>query len=74
MKMELYDFIDSYNLEEVGAPALIKQRDKLNENIFNELNHKSIVDCYDLVLDEAKTYKRYILIAIDGSDCEISNT
>lgn len=74
MKMELYDFIEQYNLEEVSAPALLKQREKLNENIFKELNKESMEDFYNLFPDEVKTYKGYILTAIDGSDCEVPNT
>lgn len=72
--MELYDFIEQYNLGEVSAPALLKQREKLNENIFKELNKESMEDFYNLFPDEVKTYKGYILTAIDGSDCEVPNT
>lgn len=74
MKMELYDFVNQYNLEEVSAAALLKQREKLNENIFKELNQESMKDFYDLFPNEVKTYKGYILTAIDGSDCEVPNT
>lgn len=74
MKMELYDFIDNFNLEEVSAPALLKQREKLNEHIFKDLNQESLKDFYNLFPKEVKTYKGYILTAIDGSDCEVPNT
>lgn len=74
MKMELYDFIEKFNLNEVSASALLKQREKLNENIFKELNQESLNDFYNLFPKEVKTYKGYILTAIDGSDCEIPNT
>ncbi len=33
-KMELYDFIQEYSLDEVSSPALLKQREKLNEEVF----------------------------------------
>ena len=36
-KMELYDFIQEYKIDEVSAPALLKQREKLNEDIFSFL-------------------------------------
>ena len=41
--MELYDFIQEYNIEEVSTPALLKQREKLNENIFKDLTKESLV-------------------------------
>lgn len=73
-KMELYDFIEQYNYENVSDVALLKQREKLNEEIFKELNRSSLKDFYHLFSDEVKTYKGYILTAIDGSDCEVPNT
>ena len=42
-KMELYDFIQEYNIDEVSTPALLKQRMKLNENIFKDLNKESLI-------------------------------
>lgn len=73
-KMELYDFIEQYNYEIVSDVALLKQREKLNEEIFKELNKNSLKDFYHLFKEEVKTYKGYILTAIDGSDCEVPNT
>ena len=73
-KMELYDFIQEYNIEEVSTPALLKQREKLNENIFKELNKESLIRFYGEFPQEVKTYKGYVLGAIDGSDCEVPNT
>ena len=72
--MELYDFIEQYNYENVSDVALLKQREKLNEEIFKELNKSSLKDFYHLFPEEVKTFKGYILTAIDGSDCEIPNT
>ena len=73
-KMELYDFIQEYSLDEVSSPALLKQREKLNEEVFKELNKESLKDFYKLFPKEVKTYKGYVLTAIDGSDCEVPNT
>ena len=72
--MELYDFIQEYNIEEVSTPALLKQREKLNENIFKDLTKESLVRFYKEFPQEVKTYKGYIIGAIDGSDCEVPNT
>ena len=74
MKMELYDFIQEYNIEEVSAPALLKQREKLNENVFKILAKKSLNDFYGKFANEVKTFKGHVLSAIDGSDCEVPNT
>ena len=73
-KMELYDFIEQYDYENVSDAALLKQREKLNEEIFKELNKSSLKDFYNLFKPEVKTYKGYLLTAIDGSDCEVPNT
>ena len=56
--MELYDFIEQYNYE----------------NVFKELNKNSLIDFYKLFKEEVKIYKEYLLTAIDGSDYEIPNT
>lgn len=72
--MELYDFIQEYNIDEVSSPALLKQREKLNENIFKELSKEALIRFYKEFPQEVKTYKGYILGAIDGSDCEVPNT
>lgn len=73
-KMELYDYIKEFNLEAVSAPAMLKQREKLNENIFLELNKNSMIRFYKDCPTEVKTFKGYILAGIDGSDCEVPNT
>lgn len=72
-KMELYDFIQEYKIDEVSAPALLKQREKLNEDIFKKLNKEQLIRFYGEFPQEVKTYKGYILGAIDGSDCEVPN-
>lgn len=74
MKMELYDFIQEYNIEDVSTPALLKQREKLNESVFKILAKDSLKDFYGKFGNEVKTFKGHILSAIDGSDCEIPNT
>lgn len=55
-------------------PALLKQREKLNEEIFKELNKESLIRFYGEFPQEVKTYKGYVLGAINGSDCEVPNT
>lgn len=74
MKMELDDFINLCNIEEISAPALLKQREKLNEDVFKYLNNGFINMFYNEHIDEVKTFKGYLVFAIDGSDVEIPNT
>ena len=71
--MELYDYIKEFNLEEVSSPALLKQREKLDEKVFKELSKESLIDFYSKFKNEVKTIKNYLLFAIDGSTCEIPN-
>lgn len=74
LKMEMFDFINEYNINEVSSPAMLKQREKLNENVFKELNKESLKDFYNMFQNEVKTFKGHILCAIDGSDAEVPNT
>lgn len=73
-KMELYDYIKIYDIEKVSTPGFLKQRRKLNEEVFKYLAKESLNDFYGKFPDEVKTFKGYILKAIDGSDCEVPNT
>ncbi len=43
-KMELYDFIQEDHLDDVSSPTLLKQREKLNEEVFKKLNKSSLID------------------------------
>lgn len=73
-KMELNDFLEKCNMDDVSDVALLKQREKLNEEIFVVLNNESMTNFYNNYKDEVKTFKGYVLLAIDGSDCEVPNT
>lgn len=73
-KMELNDFLEKCNMDDVSDVALLKQREKLNEEVFVILNNESMIDFYNNYKDEVKTFKGYVLLAIDGSDCEVPNT
>lgn len=73
-KMEILNFNDINYVEDVSAPALFKQREKLNPEAFTYLIQESLKDFYKNYKKEVKTYKGYILQAIDGSDFEIPNS
>lgn len=73
-KMELYDFNQLTNKLNMSTPAVLKQREKLNEDVFIELTKASLYDFYSEFKNEVKTFKGYLLLSIDGSDCEVPNT
>ena len=74
-KMELYDFIKEAGIDDVTDSALLQQREKLNEEVFKELSNQSLRAFYEKFPNEVKTLKgKYVLMSIDGSDCEIPNT
>lgn len=73
-KMEIENFIEICNLPEISAPGFLKQREKLNFEVFKYLNDNSMNLFYNEYGKEVKKYKGYLLLAEDGSDFEIPNT
>ena len=73
-KMEILNFNNINYVEDVSAPALFKQREKLNPYAFTYLIQESLKDFYVNYKEEVKTYKGYVLLAVDGSDFEIPNS
>ena len=73
-KMEILNFNNINYVENVSAPALFKQRKKLNPEAFTYLIQESLKNFYTNYKKEVKTYKGYILEAVDGSDFEVPNT
>lgn len=74
--MEINNFYDKINENtELTVQSLLNQRLKLNPDVFLELNKEYLRGFYTEYKDiDVKTYKGYILKAIDGSDFEIPNT
>lgn len=73
-KMELEKFVEEYNIKDISTPGMLKQRQKLNAEVFKYLNDESMKLFYNNHKDEVKTYNGYLVMAIDGSDFEIPNT
>lgn len=69
--IEFDEFVDSKNITSVGV---LKQRKKLNANIYKDIMQSNLVDFYNDFPDEVKLFKGFILTATDGSDFEIPNT
>lgn len=74
--MEINIFFNKINEEtEMSTQSLLDQRLKLNPEVFVELNTEYLQGFYDEYRNtDVKTYKWYLLKAIDGSDFEIPNT
>lgn len=73
-KMEILNFNDIHYVKNISSPGLFKQREKLNPDAFTYLIQESLKDFYGKFESEVKTFKGYVLKAIDGSDFEIPNT
>ncbi len=73
-KMEILNFNNINDVKEISAPGFFKQREKLNPQAFAYLIQDSLRLFYNEYKDEVKTYKGYVLLAIDESDFEIPNT
>lgn len=73
-KMEIINFNNINDIQEISSPGLFKQREKLNPEAFIHLIRLSLKEFYTNYKKEVKTYKGYVLLGIDGSDFEIPNT
>lgn len=73
-KMEILNFNDINDVQDISSPGLFKQREKLNPEAFVYLTQQSLKGFYIGYKNEVKTYKGYVLTGIDGSDFEIPNT
>lgn len=73
-KMEIEDFTELINMADISSPAVLKQRLKLNGEIYLDMLHENLKGFYEEFSDEVKLFNGYILSAIDGSDFEIPNT
>lgn len=73
-KMEEYHFFKITGYESISTPGMLKQREKLNPEIFRHLNDGLLNVYYKDCKEEMKLYKGYLLTATDGSEFEIPNT
>lgn len=73
-KMEIEEFTKLINMTDISAPAVLKQRLKLDGNIYLDMMRENLKAFYEKFKPDVKLFKGYILSAIDGSDFEIPNT
>ena len=72
-KMEIFNFDELVETADISSPAVLKQREKLNPEIYTEMMNMNNI-CFYNQFNDAKLFKGYILGASDGSDFEIPNT
>ena len=73
-KMEIIEFEEIVNMADISSVAILKQREKLNANIYNAIRNKNLETFYNDYKNEVKLFNGYLLVAVDGSDFEIPNT
>ena len=73
-KMEIEEFTNLIKKADVSNVAVLKQREKLNANIYTEIRNKNLETFYNEYKEEVKTFKGYLLLSVDGSYFEIPNT
>ena len=67
LNKELYDFFGRVPEEIVTSSAFIQQRDKLVDDVFEEIFHR-----FNQSMTDMKTFRGYKLYAVDGSDINIA--
>ncbi|MDT8337404.1 MAG: IS4 family transposase, partial [Candidatus Izemoplasmatales bacterium] len=71
MEIELFNDIGDYD---ISSPGMLKQRNKFNPQAIVYLNNRLINNFYKNNNKDLKTWKGFILCAIDGSEFEVPNT
>jgi len=73
-KMEIFKFNNLIDVKSISAPAVLKQREKLDPEVFIYLKDEGLKLLYEKHKEDVKTYKGHLLAGIDGTDLEIPNT
>ena len=73
-KMEIEEFRKIMKLPEISDVAVFKKREQISGEIFNYMRDINLDLFYNKYKKEVKTYKGYLLIAVDGSYFEVPNT
>lgn len=67
LNKELYDFFGRTPEDIVTSSAFVQQRDKLADNVFEEIFHR-----FNQSMTDLKTFRGYKVYAVDGSDINIA--
>lgn len=71
LTLELAEFTEKMGKEKITKQAYSKQRMNLNPELFVVLNNEYVEDIYREI--EAKRYKGYLVLSIDGTTIEMPN-
>lgn len=71
LSLEIQDFIKRTNKKEFSKQAYSEAREKVNPEVFKELNEDIVEGTYNR---EHKRYEGYVILAIDGSTVQLPNT
>jgi len=70
--MDISDYFDEKGSEEsVSKQAYLKQRKKLNYEVFSHLNTSYLQNFYEELVPDDDLYKGYVVLAVDGSKAEV---
>ena len=72
-KMEIAEFEEMIESTDITSAGVLKQREKLKGEVFNELRNAALRTFYEEYREEVKLYKGYILTSSDGSELELPN-
>lgn len=72
-KMEIEEFEELVERTDITSTGVLKQREKLKGEVYNELRNDLLQTFYKEYVSEVKLYKGYILTATDGSEVELPN-
>lgn len=73
-KMEIEEFNNLINGCDISSVAVLKQREKLNANIYNEIRDQNLKMFYTEYQSDVQLFNGYLLLSVDGSYFEIPNT
>ena len=73
-KMETINFNDYIDCDDISTTAVFNQREKYSADVFTEIMQTNTKELYNNYPELVKTYKGFLLTAIDGSEFEIPNT
>ena len=72
-KMEIEEFEEMVESTDITSAAVLKQREKLKGEVFNELRNDALKTFYEEYREDVKLYKGYIITSSDGSQLELPN-
>lgn len=63
-KIEIVEFNEIINYADISSPVVLKQKEKLNANIYKEMQAVNLQDFYNNYKDEVKLFKGYFYLLL----------